>query len=85
MNPDSTVKSAPVGGESPKVDKPPSPQVEKFAPEASKPPSPKGVPNPTAAKSAPNSSVCAASSHDATGTSPRLEPVEFRKAPPLSP
>jgi hypothetical protein len=85
INLDSAVKSNPVGGESPKVDKPPSPQAEKSASEPSKPPSPKGVQNPTGAESALISLTHATSSHDAASTSPRLEPAEFPEAPPPSP
>jgi hypothetical protein len=84
-NPDSAMKSAPVGGVSPKVDKPSTPQAEKSASEPLNPPSPKGVPNPTGAESALTSLTHATSSHNAADTSPRPKPAEFPKAPPLSP
>jgi hypothetical protein len=79
------VKSAPASGESPNVDNPPSPQVERIAPDSLKPPSPKGVPNPTGVESALTSPTRATLSHDAAGTSRRPEPDEFPEAPPLSP
>jgi hypothetical protein len=68
-----------------KVDKPPSPQAEKSTPEPLKPPSAKGVSNPAGAKSAPTSLTQATLSHDAAGTSPRLEPDEFPEVTPPSP
>jgi hypothetical protein len=78
-------KSAPVGAESQKVDKPLSPQAEKSTPEPLKPPSPKGVPNPADAESAPTSPTRATSSHVDVGTSLMPEPVKFPEAPPSSP
>jgi hypothetical protein len=85
INLDSATKSALVGGESPKVDKPPSPQAEKSTLEPPKPPSPKGAQSPTGADGALTPPSRAASSHDAVGTSPRPEPAEFPEASPLSP
>jgi hypothetical protein len=85
INPESSVKSASAGGESPKVDKPLSPQAERTVPDSSKPLSPKGVLNNTSAESALTSPPHAASSHDAVDTSPRLEPAMFPEVPPLSP
>jgi hypothetical protein len=46
----SSEKGVPVGGESPKVDKPPSPQAKKSMPESPKPPSPGNVQGPTDAE-----------------------------------
>jgi hypothetical protein len=43
INPDPSVKSAPAGIESPKVDKPPIPQAERTVPDSLKPSSPKGA------------------------------------------
>jgi hypothetical protein len=50
-----------------------------------KSPSLKDVPNLTGVESAPTTLTRAASSHNVVGTSPRLEPAEFPKAPPPSP
>jgi hypothetical protein len=85
INPDSTTKGAPVGGESPKVDKPPSPQAEKYAVEPPKPSNPKGAQNPASVEGAPTSPTHAASSHDAAGTSPWSELAMFPEASPPSP
>jgi hypothetical protein len=85
INPDSTTKGAPVGGESPKVDKPPSPQAEKYVAEPPKPSIPKGAQNPAGAEGAPTSPTHAALSHYAAGTSPWSEPAVFPEASPPSP
>jgi hypothetical protein len=85
INPKPSVKIALASGETPKVDKPLSPQAERIVPDSSKPPIPKGVPNPAGAESAPTCLPHAASSHDATGTSPRLEPAESPEVPRPSP
>jgi hypothetical protein len=82
INLDSAAKSAPVGGESPMVVKPLSPQAEKSVP---KPPSPKGAQSPASAEGAPTYPTCVASSHDAVGTSPRPELAEFPEESPSSP
>jgi hypothetical protein len=84
-HPVSPAKSAPVSGESPKVDKPPSPRIEKFAPELPNPPSPKGAQSPSSAKGALTSPTCVALSRDVVSTYPRPEPSELPKASPLSP
>jgi hypothetical protein len=43
INPNSSTKSAPVGGKSPKVTKPPAPNIEEIAQETRKPSSPGGT------------------------------------------
>jgi hypothetical protein len=85
INSEPSMKSALVGGESPKVDMPPSPEAERTTQDSSKPPSPKGVPNPAGAESALTSLTLATLSHDATGTYPRPEPAEFPEAAPPNP
>jgi hypothetical protein len=76
---------APVSGESPKGDKPPSPQDENLTLGPPKPPSPKGAQSPAGVEDAPTSPTHAASSHDATSTSPRPEPSKFPEASLPSP
>jgi hypothetical protein len=61
INPDPSAKSAPVGNESPKVDKSPSPQGEKTKAESPKPPRPKGARGSFGASGALHSPTCAAS------------------------
>jgi hypothetical protein len=64
INQDSTAKSTPVGDESPKVDKPLSPQDGKTTPDSSKPSSPKGVHGSPGAGGAPTSPTRGASDQD---------------------
>jgi hypothetical protein len=51
-------------------------------PEPARPSSPIGAQGPASAGGAPPSSTRADSSHDAMGSSPRLEPTEFPELPP---
>jgi hypothetical protein len=69
--------SAPVSGESPKVDEPPSPQTENLTPEPPKPPSPKGAQSPAGVEGALTSPTRATSNCDVASNSPRLEPTKF--------
>jgi hypothetical protein len=85
INLDSSVKSAPVGGESPKVDKPPRPQVEKTVPEPPKPPSQKDARGSPGVGGAPPSPTRAASSHNPRGYFLKPGANRFAKASPLSP
>jgi hypothetical protein len=85
INPASAAKTAPIGVESLKVDKPLSPQAKKSVLEPLKLPSPKGEQSPTSDKGALASPTHAASSHDAAGTSPRSKPAKFPEASPPSP
>jgi hypothetical protein len=80
--PVSPAKSALVGGESPKVNKPPSPQGKKFTLEPLKPLSPKDAQSHAGALTSPTR---AASSRDTASTSPKPELVELPWASPLSP
>jgi hypothetical protein len=64
FSPDSATKSAPIGNESPKVDKPPSPQVERTVPDPPKPLSPKDARGFPGAGSALTSPSRAASGQD---------------------
>jgi hypothetical protein len=64
FSPDSATKSAPIGNESPKVDKPPSPQVERTVPDPPKPSSPKDARGFPGAGSALTSPSRAASGQD---------------------
>jgi hypothetical protein len=61
INPDSSAKSALVDGESPKVDKPLSPQAERTTPEPTKPSSTKDARGSPSDGGAPTSPTCAAS------------------------
>jgi hypothetical protein len=85
FNPDSAAKSAPIGNESPKVDKPPSPQVERTVPDPPKPTSPKDAQGFPGAGSALTSPSRAASGQDPASTSSRLDPAESPGACPPSP
>jgi hypothetical protein len=84
IDPVSSVKGVPTGGESPKVEKPLSPQAKKSAPESPKAPSPKNAQGPTGAEGILTSSFHATPSHD-TNTSRRLDPTEMPKVTPPSP
>jgi hypothetical protein len=81
INPDSSAKSALVDNESPKVDKPPSPQTEKTMPESPSPKSARGSPGNGGAPSSPSR---ATSCHNPVGTSSGSEPDEFPEASPPS-
>jgi hypothetical protein len=69
INPDPSAKSAPAGGESPKVDKPPRPQAERTMPNSPKPSSPKDARGPLGSGGALTSPIHAAPGQDSTGTS----------------
>jgi hypothetical protein len=77
-------KSAPVGGESLKVDRPPSPQVEGNASETPEPSRLNGAQTPVGAKNAPTSSDSALSLV-AAHTSPRLKSTDLPEMTPPSP
>jgi hypothetical protein len=55
INQDSFMKSTPAGGESPKVEKPSSPQAERMMPDSLKPSRPKGVQGSPGASGTPTS------------------------------
>jgi hypothetical protein len=78
-------KSVPVDDESPKVDKPPSPQAEKTTPEPSKPPSPTGAQGLIGADGTLTSPTHTASGQDAANNSSRPESAEHPKMPRPSP
>jgi hypothetical protein len=82
---DSSVKSTPAGGESPKVAKPRSPQAEKTALDSLKPCSPKGAQGSPCAGGAPTSPTRVAPDHDPVGDSSVLGPTESPRASPPSP
>jgi hypothetical protein len=82
---DSSAKSAPVGGESLKVDKPPSPQADKTALEPLKPPSPKDARGSPSTGGAPPSPTHVVSGHNPVGASSGPEPAESPEASPPSP
>jgi hypothetical protein len=82
INLDSSAKSSTVGGESPKVDKPRSPQAEKTALEPLRPPSPKDVQHSSHTGGALPSATHAASGHNPTCASTGLEPTESPEAYP---
>jgi hypothetical protein len=79
INLDSSTKSAPVGGESPKAIKPPTLSTKETAPELLKPPSPSGAHSFPSAGGAPSSSTRAASSPDPAGASSSPMPAESPK------
>jgi hypothetical protein len=81
------VKSASADGESPKVNKPTSPQAKRTTPDSPKPSSPKGAHGSPGAGSAPTSLTHAAPGQDLARTSSGLEPAESPRASPqaLSP
>jgi hypothetical protein len=85
ISPDYKTKSAPIGSESPKVEKPLSSQDEKSMPESLKPPSPKGARGALDAHCASPYPTRSASSHDPVDTSKGLEPTESLETTPLSP
>jgi hypothetical protein len=85
INPISSAMRVPVGGESPKVDKPLSPQAEKTTPEPLKPLSPTGAQSPISAGGTPTSPTHVASGHDDAHNSPRSERAKRPEMAPLSP
>jgi hypothetical protein len=85
IDPVSSVKGVPTGGESPKVDKPPSPQAEKSAPESPKPSSPGNAQGPTGTEDTLTSSFHATLSHNTVNISQMVDPTEMPDVIPLSP
>jgi hypothetical protein len=85
IDPVSSMKGAPTGGESLKVDKPPSPQAEKSAPESLKPPSPSNEQGSTGTEGTPTSSFHGTPSHDTMNISQRSELTETPEVIPPSP
>jgi hypothetical protein len=85
INQDSTAKSTPAGDESPKVDKPSSPQAGKIMPDSPMPSSPKGVQGSPDAGGAPTSPTHATPDQDPTNTSSVPGPTESPRTPPPSP
>jgi hypothetical protein len=85
INSDPSTKSAPVGGESPKVDKPLCPQTERTAPDPPKPSSPKSVRGSLDVGGALASPTHATSGQIPVGTSSVSEPTESPRASPPSP
>jgi hypothetical protein len=85
IDPISSVKGVPTRSESPKVDKPPSAQGEKFAPAPSKPPSPGNAQGLTGTEGTLTSSFHNTSSHDTTNIPQRPEPTEMSEVIPPSP
>jgi hypothetical protein len=80
MNLDYSAKSAPVGGESAKVDKLPNPQAEKTVLEPQKPPWQKD------ARGSPGTGGALLSpTHNPVGTSSNLQPAESPEVSPPSP
>jgi hypothetical protein len=84
INPDSSVKSAPTGGESLKVDKPPSPQAERTTPDTLKQSNLKGVRGSPSAGGAPTSPSRVAPIQDPADTSSMSEPIESSRTSPSS-
>jgi hypothetical protein len=74
-----------VGGESPKVTKPPTPNVEETAQESLKPSSPDGAQDSPGVGGAPTSPTRVAPSSNPTGASSRPKPTEPPKTSPMSP
>jgi hypothetical protein len=85
INPDSSTKSAPVGGESPKVTNPLAPNTEETAQASRKPLNPSGTQNSPGAGGAPSSPSRAASSPNPTGASSGPEPAGFPRTSPTNP
>jgi hypothetical protein len=74
------VKSAPADDESPKVDRPLSPQAERTAPNSPKPPSPKGARGSPSVGGAPTSPTHATPGQDPAGTFSVPETAESPRA-----
>jgi hypothetical protein len=85
INQDSSAKSTPVGGESPKVDKPASPQAKKAAPDSSKPSSPKGAQGSPGVGGALTSPTRAATDQDPADASSVPRPTEHPERLPQAP
>jgi hypothetical protein len=85
INPAPSTKSVPVGSESPKADKPPSPQADTTTPEPLKPPSATGAQSPIGADGTLTSPIHMASGQDAANNSPKPESTEWPEMPPPSP
>jgi hypothetical protein len=85
INLDPFAKSASIGGVSPKVDKPSSPQDKRTVLDSQKLSSPKSVSGSPGAGGAPTSPICAASGQDPVGISSVLEQTKSPKASPPSP
>jgi hypothetical protein len=82
---DSSTKSAPVCGESPKAAKPPNPNVGETTQESSKPMSPDGAQNSLSAGGALTSPNRVTPSSNPVGTSSGPEPTESHRTSPTSP
>jgi hypothetical protein len=85
INPDSSTKSALVGGESPMVTKPPTLNTKETAQESRKPPSLGGTQNSPGAGGAMSSPLRATSSPNPASASSSPEPQEFPRASPTRP
>jgi hypothetical protein len=85
INLDSSTKSASIGGESPKVNEPPTPNIKETASESLKPLSPGGAHSSLGAGGALSLSAQAALSPNLAGASSGPEPVESSKKFPKSP
>jgi hypothetical protein len=85
INPDSSTKSALVGGESMKANKPPTPNKRETASESLKPLSPGGAHSSPGTGGVPSSPTQAALNPDPTGPSSGPEPSESPKTFPTSP
>jgi hypothetical protein len=84
INPDSSTKSAPVGGESLKVTKPLAPNTKEIVQESRKPQIPGGTQNSPGAGGAPSSPPRTASSPNPVGASSGPKPAEFPRTSPTS-
>jgi hypothetical protein len=84
INPDSPVKSTPTGGESLKVDKPPSLQAEKVTPDSLKPSKPKGAQGSHSSGCALTSPTRVTPDHDPAGASSVPGPTESPRVSPPS-
>jgi hypothetical protein len=85
MNPDSSMKSVPMSGESPKVDKPPTPDTKMSVLGSSKPPSPGGARNSPGAGGAHSSFTKVAPSSGPVGASSGSRPDESPETSPSCP
>jgi hypothetical protein len=85
IDPFSSMKGVPTGGESPKLDKGLGPQAEKSTLDSLKPMSPRNAQGPTSTVGTLTSSFHATPSHDTTNIPQRPEPTEMSNVIPLSP
>jgi hypothetical protein len=85
INPDSSAQDVWASGESPKVDKPPTPNTEKTAPKPTQPLSPGGAQSSSSASGALSPSAKAGPSPNSIGASPGLKPAKSSKTSPPSP